>query len=61
MLRRFVKALAAVLAGAAMYWVIRPHLPAVARHQIFHEDLGLLVYGLISALIYGLLCWFDRK
>ncbi len=61
MLRRFIKALAAVLAGAAIYWILRPHLPVAAQHQIFHEDLGLLIYGLISAAIYGLLYWLDRR
>jgi len=61
MLRRFLKALAAVLAGAAIYWILRPHLPVAAQHQIFNEDLGLLIYGLISAAIYGLLCWLDRR
>ena len=61
MLRRFLKALAAVLAGAAIYRVLRPHLPVAAQHQIFHEDLGLLIYGLISAAIYGLLYWLDRR
>src|SRR5260370_42691952 len=61
MQRRFIKALAAVLAGAAIYWILRPHLPVAAQHQIFHEHLGLLIYGLISAAIYGLLYWPARK
>ena len=61
MLRRFLKALAAVLAGAAIYWFLRPHLPAAAQHRIFHVDLGLMLYCLISSAIYGLLLWLDRK
>jgi hypothetical protein len=61
MLRRFIKALAAVLAGAAIYLILQPYLPIRAQHRPFHEDLGLLVYGLIAAVIYGLLCWLDRK
>jgi hypothetical protein len=61
MLKRFTKALVAVLAGAAIYWVLRPHLPPAAQHQIFHMDLGQLLYGAISAAIYGLICWLDRR
>jgi hypothetical protein len=60
-LKRFTKALVAVLAGAAIYWVLRPHLPAAAQHQIFRVDLGLVLYGAISTAIYGLICWLDRR
>ncbi len=61
MLRRFMKALAAVLTGAAIYLLLRPHLPAAAQHQIFRVDLGLVLYGLISTGVYGLICWLDRR
>ena len=61
MLKRFTKALVAVLAGAAIYWLLEPHLPAVAQHRIFQVDLGLILYGVISTLIYGLICWLDRR
>lgn len=61
MLRRFLKALAAVLTGAAIYLLLRPHLPVAAQHQVFRVDLGLVLYGLISSAIYGLICWADRR
>jgi len=61
MSRRFLKALAAVLTGAAVYLLLQPHLPRAAQHHLFQQDLGLLIYALISATIYGLLIWVDRK
>ena len=59
--RNFLRSLAAVLGGAAIYWALMPHLPRVARHHIFHIDAGLLLYVLISVALYILLSWMDRK
>lgn len=59
--RRFFRALAAVLTGAAIYLLLQPHLPHAAQHRLFQPDLGFVIYALISAAIYGLLLWFDRK
>jgi hypothetical protein len=39
----FLDALLAVLAGNAIYYLLMPRLPAVARHRLFQEDWGLLV------------------
>src|SRR5258708_15058235 len=54
MLRRFLKALAAVLAGAGILWIFKPHLPRGAQHQIFHDEPRLLIYGLLSAATFWL-------
>jgi hypothetical protein len=61
MRRNFVRALAAVLSGATIYILLWPHLPRVAQHQVFREDLGLLIYALISLVIYLGIIWVDRK
>ena len=61
MLKRFTKALVAVLAGAAIYWLLAPHLPRAAQHKVFQVDIGLVLYWVISAVIYGLICWLDRR
>ena len=59
--RNFLRSLAAVLSGAAIYWALMPHLPRVARHHIFRIDLGLMLYVLISVALFILLSWMDRK
>ncbi len=51
MVRNFLDALVAVLAGNAIYFLLMPHLPAVARHSLFKEDWGLLVdFGICAAI-----------
>ena len=52
MKRNFLDALVAVLAGNAIYFLLMPHLPAVARHAFFREDWGLLVDFAICAVIF---------
>jgi len=42
----------AVLAGNAIYFLLMPHLPAVARHAMFKEDWGLLVDFAICTVIF---------
>jgi hypothetical protein len=42
-MKNFLDALIAVLAGNVLYFLLMPHLPAVARHTLFKEDWGLLV------------------
>ncbi len=39
-MKNFLDALVAVLAGNAIYYLLMPHLPTVARHTLFKEDLG---------------------
>jgi len=41
--KNFLDALTAVLAGNAIYYLLMPHLPAAARHNLFKEDWGLLL------------------
>jgi hypothetical protein len=59
--KNFVQALAAVLSGAAIYALLRPHLPMVAQHRLYREDLGLLIYALISFAVLMVIRWADRK
>ncbi len=53
--RNFLKSLAAVLAGNAIYFIIMPHLPAAAQHQYDHLDLGLVIDFWICVVIYGVI------
>jgi hypothetical protein len=51
-IKNFLDALAAVLAGNAIYYVLMPHLPRVARHSLFREDWGLLVDFAVCTMIF---------
>lgn len=56
--KNFLDALLAVLSGNAIYYLLMPHLPDVARHRLFKEDWGLLVdfaicAGIFAAVKYG--------
>jgi hypothetical protein len=42
-----------VLAGNAIYYLLMPHLPRVARHGLFKEDWGLLVDFAICTVIFA--------
>jgi len=50
--KNFLDALMAVLAGNAIYYLLMPHLPAVARHRLFKEDWGLLVDFAVCTVIF---------
>jgi hypothetical protein len=52
-MKNFLDALLAVLAGNAIYYLLMPHLPAVARHRLFKEDWGLLVDFLVCTAIFA--------
>jgi hypothetical protein len=52
MMRNFFDALVAVLSGNAIYYLLMPHLPDVARHHFFREDAGLLVDFAICTVIF---------
>ncbi len=52
-MKNFLDALVAVLAGNAIYYLLMPHLPAVARHRLFKEDWGLLVDFAICVAIFA--------
>jgi hypothetical protein len=51
-LTNFLDALAAVLAGNAIYFLVMPHLPRGMRHSMFKEDWGLLVDFAICTMIF---------
>jgi hypothetical protein len=51
-MKNFLDALAAVLAGNAIYLLLMPHLPRVVRHTLFKEDWGLLVDFAICAAVF---------
>ena len=48
----FLDALFAVLAGNAIYYLLAPHLPGVARHGLFRQDFGLVVDFVICTAIF---------
>ncbi len=52
MVRNFLEALLAVVAGNAIYFVLMPHLPVGARHSWFKEDWGLVVDFCICTVIF---------
>jgi hypothetical protein len=52
-MKNFLDALLAVLAGNAIYYLLMPHLPRVARHSLFKEDWGLLVDFAICTAIFA--------
>ena len=50
-IKNFLDALAAVLAGHAIYYLLMPRLPAVMRHRLFKEDWGLLLdFGICTVI-----------
>jgi hypothetical protein len=53
MKKNFLDALLAVLAGNAIYFLLMPHLPALARHALFKEDWGLLADFAVCAVIFA--------
>jgi len=38
-----------------------PHLPPAVRHQLYHIDLGLLLYTVISLAIFGLISYVGSR
>ena len=52
-MKNFLDALVAVLAGNALYFLLMPHLPALARHTLSKEDWGLLVDFAICTTIFA--------
>jgi len=66
---RWLKSLAAVLLGNALYFYLLPSLPPPARHKPMHLDLGVVVDFWICLCMYGLIeggmqlsrWWRNRK
>jgi hypothetical protein len=50
-----LQALVAIVLGNLVYFLLVPSLPAVARHQRFHIDLGMLVDFWFCLVAYGLI------
>ncbi len=51
MVRNFLEALVAVVAGNAIYFLLMPHLPPAARHSWFKEDWGLVLdFGICTVI-----------
>jgi len=50
-----VQALLAVVLGNVVYFVLAPSLPAVARHQPFRFDVGVVVDFWLCLVAYGLI------
>ena len=59
--RNFLRSLAAVLGGNAIYYLMVRYLPPAAQHRIFHIDAGLLIDCLLCVLLFIVLNWFDRR
>jgi len=54
--RNLLAALAAVIAGNAIYFlVLWPLLPAQARHEVYRLDLGLLVDFWLCLACFGVI------
>ena len=60
-MKNFLDALAAVLAGNAIYYLLMPHLPVVARHRLYQEDWGLLVDFVICTVIFAAVKYVKRN
>jgi hypothetical protein len=61
-LTNFLDALAAVLAGNAIYFLLMPHLPRSMGHTMFKEDWGLLVdFAICTVLFAAVKLGFRRR
>jgi hypothetical protein len=60
-IQNFLDALLAVLAGNAIYYLLMPYLPAVIRHRLFREDLGLFVDFVICTVIFLAVKYMGRR
>jgi hypothetical protein len=60
-MKNFLDALAAVLAGNAIYYLLMPHLPRVARHGLFKEDWGLVLDFAICTVIFLVVKYVRRE
>jgi hypothetical protein len=51
---RWLRYLAIILIGNALYFAALPHLPPAARHQRFKLDLGTLVDFWFCLVVFGI-------
>jgi hypothetical protein len=55
MIVNFIQALAAIVLGNIVYFLLVPSLPPSARHQPTHLDLGMLIDFWFCVVAYGLI------
>ena len=60
-MKNFLDALVAVVLVNAIYYLLMPHLPRVARHGLFKEDWGLLVDFVICTVIFATVKYARRN
>jgi hypothetical protein len=61
-LQRLARALAAILAGNVLYFLVAwPRLPEAARHRPFALDVGLAIDFAICVVIYAALGRLARR
>lgn len=51
----FIQALAAIILGNVVYFLLVPSFPAIAHHHPYHMDLGLLIDFWFCLVAYGLI------
>jgi hypothetical protein len=51
----FLQALAAIVAGNLVYFLIQPSLPPAARHHRFQVDLGTVIDFWFCLVAYGII------
>jgi len=51
----FVQALAAIILGNVVYFLLMPSLPQIAQHHRFKTDLGTLIDFWFCLVAYGLI------
>jgi ABC-type tungstate transport system substrate-binding protein len=54
-----LQALAAVVVGNAMYFLVERYLPAGARHTLFKIDLGMVVDFCFCLVVFGIIKTID--
>lgn len=51
----FIQALAAIILGNIVYFLLEPSFPRIAQHQRFQFDLGMLIDFWFCLVAYGLI------
>lgn len=55
------KSLAAILIGNVIYFLLMPHLPLIAQHEIYNMDLGLLLDFAICVAVWGAITFLGKR
>jgi hypothetical protein len=56
----FWQSLVAILFGNLVYFLLEPHLPVAAQHQLYRPDLGMLVDFSICVAAWVAVTWLTR-